>query len=206
MERGEAERLLAIYKRAGQVLAEADPVLRALPETERGPHLRALAGLYGEVWEKLQEPVVRAFPGLDPDIGIAAAAPGDLAGVASLYAVAGYGAPLDPADRVIVAKLLGRVVGAVRLCPEHGVTVLRGMQIEPAFQRQGLGARLLAACLPHLAGKQVFCLPYAHLAGFYAASGFERVDAGSLPAFLASRLAGYRAGGQDVIAMRRKAA
>lgn len=203
MERSEAERLLAIYRRAAQVLCEADPILRALPEPERGAHLRALAGMYGEFWEKLQRPVVRMFPGLDPDIDVADAAPGDLAGVAALYAAAGYGAPVDPADTVVTAKLIGRVVGVVRLCPEEGVTVLRGMQVAPAFQRQGLGARLLAACAPHLAGRQVFCLPYAHLAGFYAAAGFETVDEHALPAFLASRLAGYRAGGQEVIAMRR---
>lgn len=203
MQRSEAERLLAIYQRAARVLGEADPILRALAEPERGQHLRALAGMHGEFWEKLQRPVVRAFPGLDPDIEIAVAAPGELAGVASLYAAAGYGAPVGAADTVIVARLIGRVVGAVRLCPEDGVTVLRGMQVERAFQRQGLGARLLAACLPHLAGREAFCLPYAHLARFYAAAGFETVDAPALPAFLASRLAGYRAGGQDVIAMRR---
>lgn len=203
MEREDAERLLAIYQRAARVLAEADPVLRALPEPERGTCLRALAAIYGEFWEKLQRPLVRAFPGLDPDIEILEAAPGDLASVANLYAAAGYGAPVDPADTVIVAKLPGRVVGAVRLCPEHGVTVLRGMQVEPALQRQGLGGRLLAACLPRLAGRQAFCLPYAHLEGFYGAAGFETVGPQALPAFLADRLAGYRAGGQDVIAMRR---
>lgn len=203
MERGDAERLLAIYKRAGQVLAEADPILRALPEPERGVHLRALAGMYGDFWEELQRPVVRAFPALDPDMQIAIAAAENLAGVAALYAAAGYGAPVDPADTVIVARLIGRIVGAVRLFPEHGVTVLRGMQVNPAFQRQGLGARLLAACLPHLAGREVFCLPYSHLAGFYAAAGFETVDEHALPGFLAARLAGYRAGGQDLIAMRR---
>lgn len=206
MERSDAERLLAIYKRAALVLCEADPILRALPEPERGAHLRALAGMYGDFWDKLQRPVVRAFPGLDPDIEIAAAAPEDLTGVAALYAAAGYGAPVDAADTVIVARLIGRVVGAVRLCPENGVTVLRGMQVAPAFQRQGLGARLLAACAPHMAGREVFCLPYAHLAGFYAAAGFEAVDEQALPAFLAARLAGYRAGGQDIIAMRRNPA
>lgn len=120
-----------------------------------------------------------------------AAAPSDLDQVVRLYAAAGYRGGVDPLDVVLVAKTIGAVIGAVRLCREEGVIVLRGMQVQPACQRQRVGARLLAACGPVLAQGMAFCLPYRHLAGFYAAAGFEVVGADGLPDFLARRLASY---------------
>ena len=52
-----------------------------------------------------------------------------------------------------------------------------------------------------------FCIPYAHLDGFYGQIGFEAVPPDDLPPHLARRLAQYRAErpGVAVIAMRRKA-
>ena len=107
---------------------------------------------------------------------------------------------------MIVAKLGATLVGVARLCPEEGVTVLRGMQVSKAFQGQGIGARLLAACVPHMAQSDTFCLPYTHLEHFYAAAGFAPINGAGLPGFLAQRLAAYRGRGQDVMAMRRPAA
>lgn len=137
-------------------------------------------------------------------IEIFEAAQSDLGDVANLYAEAGYGAAIDPADTVIMAKVHGELVGAVRLCTEEGVTVLRGMQIRSAFQRQGIGARLLAACQPILERRQAFCLPYAHLVTFYAAAGFELAADAELPDFLKRRRDAYNAKGQNVVAMLRR--
>ena len=134
------------------------------------------------------------------------AGPQDRDAIARLYAEAGYGAAPGADDTVIVAKLGATLVGVVRLCPEDGVTVLRGMQVSKAYQGQGIGARLLAACAPHMAKTETFCLPYIHLQNFYAAAGFARVHGPGLPGFLANRLAAYRGRGQDVMAMRRPAA
>lgn len=125
--------------------------------------------------------------------------------VAELYAEVGYDAPIDPSDTVMVASSHGQLIGAVRLCREHGVTVLRGMQIRSELQRQGIGTRLLAACLPHLGRGPAFCLPYSYLTTFYEAVGFEVVGAAGLPDFLARRLDGYLVRGLDVVAMWRKA-
>ncbi len=138
-------------------------------------------------------------------IRIGLAGPQDGDAVAGLYAEAGYGAGVQPDDTVIVATIEAMLVGVVRLCPEEGVVVLRGMQVRAEYQRQGIGARMLAACLPHLIGMEAFCLPYSHLERFYAAAGFVRAQDASLPAFLAQRLGAYRARGQDVIAMRGQA-
>lgn len=136
-------------------------------------------------------------------MNIVIASSSDLADVAALYAEAGYGAPIDPAATNLVAKDEAQLVGVVRLCPEQGVTVLRGMQIRSAYQRQGIGAQLLAACRPYLDQHPSYCLPYAHLQPFYGAAGFTLADNAELPDFLAQRLASYLAKGQAVIAMQR---
>lgn len=136
-------------------------------------------------------------------IEVCEASPLDVRGVVELYREAGYGAPVEPGATLIVAKAGRRVVGVVRLCSEEQVTVLRGMQVKQGFQRQGIGARLLAACRPHLDRQQAFCLPYTHLLDFYSAAGFEVVSSAELPVFLAQRLASYLAEGQQVLAMRR---
>lgn len=134
-------------------------------------------------------------------IGIAT--PSDYEDIAALYAEAGYGAAVDPSDLIIVAKSDRQLEGVVRLCEEHGVTVLRGMQIRSAAQRQGIGAQMLAACRPYLDQRESYCLPYSHLVSFYCVAGFAVVDGAGLPDFLSRRLASYVSEGKDVIVMRR---
>lgn len=127
----------------------------------------------------------------------------ELADIAAFYARAGYGGGVDAADVIFIARVGGQLVGAVRLCAEAGVTVLRGMQIDPAHRRRGLGRRLLAACRPWLDRGPAYCLPYDHLVPFYALAGFEVAPPDQLPVFLAARLARYVDGGQRVLPMRR---
>jgi GNAT superfamily N-acetyltransferase len=135
---------------------------------------------------------------------IALAAPAELDEVRAFYARAGYGGTVAEQDVTLVARVDGRLVGVVRLCPESGITVLRGMQVDPAHQRSGLGRRMLAACRPWLERGPACCLPYEHLIPFYALAGFEVASPAQLPEFLAERLARYRAAGQRVLAMHRR--
>jgi predicted N-acetyltransferase YhbS len=130
---------------------------------------------------------------------------GDLDRIAGFYRRAGYGGGVCADDITLVATTEEGIVGVVRLCQEAGVTVLRGMQVDPAFQRQGIGRMLLRHCLPHLEGGVAYCLPYVHLAAFYGDAGFVPAPPAMLPPFLAERLAGYLRKGQGVIAMRRSA-
>lgn len=67
MDRTVAEQLMAIYAKVGVALSEADPLLRALPEDERRPHLQALGTMMADLWMKLQSPIVREYKELDPD-------------------------------------------------------------------------------------------------------------------------------------------
>jgi len=138
-------------------------------------------------------------------LDIAVVQPGELARIASFYQAAGYGGGVSAADVTFAACMDGRLSGVVRLCDEHGVIVLRGMQVAPEFQRQGIGRALLAHCIPWLDRGAAWCLPYDHLTGLYGEAGFEPAPPDALPAFLSERLAGYLASGQRVLAMRRSA-
>jgi GNAT superfamily N-acetyltransferase len=126
--------------------------------------------------------------------------------IREFYEMVGYGGGVSAADRALIAWVGGRLAGAVRLSLEVGVIVLRGMQVAPAFQRQGVGRALLAECHAWLDRGPSFCLPYAHLAGFYGEAGFMPAPPEALPPFLAARLVAYLLKGQQVVAMCRPGA
>ncbi|GAB2857106.1 hypothetical protein GCM10027277_26890 [Pseudoduganella ginsengisoli] len=127
----------------------------------------------------------------------------ELGQVAGLYQAAGYGGGVAEADVTLAAWHGGHMIGVVRLCEEGGVTVLRGMQVLPEFQRQGVGRMLLEHCVPYLDRDVAYCLPYTHLVQFYGQAGFATAAPEELPPFLAKRLVGYAVSGHKVLAMRR---
>ena len=67
MDNKTAQTLMAVYKRIGEVMNEADGIIHTLPENERAEHLRGLGDMMGHLWFKLQHPVVREHRDLDPD-------------------------------------------------------------------------------------------------------------------------------------------
>ena len=115
----------------------------------------------------------------------------------------GYQTAVRDRDRVFVATDGSRIIGVVRLAPEHGVTVLRGMRVSPSFQRHGVGRALLAGLDDALHGGPCYCIAYSWLRSFYGIIGFRQADPADVPAFLAERYAGYVAQGSDVVLMRR---
>lgn len=136
-------------------------------------------------------------------ISIHEAAEADFGDVSAFYAECGYKRGFNENDTVLVAVLDGSMVGVVRLCPENGVVVLRGMQIRSNYQRQGIGQDLLDQCLPHLGEGPCYCLPWSHLERFYNSIGFRRCRPSVAPEFLADRYSGYIKSDMDVILMRR---
>jgi len=80
------------------------------------------------------------------------------------------------------------------------------MQVDPKFQRQGIGKRLLAAVAQNLAGRGCFCIPYAHLVGFYGGIGFRVIEPAKAPTFLRLRLEKYQNRGdeKEYLIMRRE--
>jgi pimeloyl-ACP methyl ester carboxylesterase/N-acetylglutamate synthase-like GNAT family acetyltransferase len=139
------------------------------------------------------------------DFTIREASPADRERVRPFYVALGHSGLVAATDRVLLAERDGEIVGAVRLCVEHRVQVLRTMRVRPDAQRSGVGSAMLRRFRTMLDGGPCYCLPYGHLTGFYGIIGFEEVAPAMLPAHLAARLAQYRAErpGVDMIAMRR---
>ena len=125
--------------------------------------------------------------------------------IAHFYARQGYTRGVQPGDRVIVAREDGACLGAVRLCAEHGVLVLRGMYVEAGRRGEGVGTALLRAAETAIAGRECWCIPYASLVRFYGRAGFREVAGGAMPAHLRTRLGSYAAEGYDVTVLVRAA-
>jgi len=130
----------------------------------------------------------------------------DISRVVNFYAERRYGGEIRPEDAMLLAECDGELVGIVRLAAEEGVMVLRGMQVHPRFQRKGIGKKLLATVLQDLDGRDCFCIPYAHLAGFYGGIGFQVIEPATAPSFLRLRLERYqnRGDGKEYLIMRRE--
>jgi GNAT superfamily N-acetyltransferase len=135
------------------------------------------------------------------------AQPGELERIAAFYRDNGYEPTISPADVIVVAEVAeneGAFCGAVRLCDEGGVLVLRGMRVCEHMRRQGIGTRLLHAVEPVIGGRGCFCIPHRYLRSFYGQIGFVEIEPSEAPDFLRERCATYgREYGLDVILMRR---
>jgi hypothetical protein len=73
-----------------------------------------------------------------PQVTIAIAGPHERPECAQAYRRWNYDGTIAPADCVLYARSGVTLIGVVRLAPEHGVLVLRGMQVAP--QVRGLGS------------------------------------------------------------------
>ena len=130
---------------------------------------------------------------------------GDLPRARDAYELWGYDGGVQPSDCVFLAERGADLVGVVRLTEEEGVKMLRGMQIAPQERRRGTGTRLLHALVSRLGDSMCYCVPFAHLVGFYGQVGFEEIRLNDAPAFLVERIARYRGEGHVVTLMRRPA-
>ncbi len=138
-----------------------------------------------------------------PAISIHEASQAEHADIAAFYEKCGYSGGLRLDDTVLAAVRDGSLVGVVRLSTEHQVFVVRGMQVIPELQRQGVGLALLEACLSRVGGAVCYCIAWAYLEKFYASRDFERCKTSSAPEFLSKRMYAYLNAGRDVILMRR---
>lgn len=126
--------------------------------------------------------------------------------VQAFYRSVGYVLPLEP-DAVCFGARgpHDALVGVVRLVREHGVLVLRGMQVRPDVQRLGIGRALLTALVGTLT-TDCYCLPYGHLEAYYRGFGFRACHPTAAPPHLVERLAAYRAGDPGILLMHRPTA
>lgn len=149
-----------------------------------------------------QQPFESEHDGM-PAISIRKATVAEHPEIAALYERCGYSGGLSADDTILVAVRAESLVGAVRLCSEHRVAVLRGMHVLPDFQRQGIGRALLDESLTRVDDAACYCIPWSYLERFYSSGGFERCESEDAPDFLAERFSIYTHQGRDVILMRR---
>ncbi|MHC5599724.1 MAG: GNAT family N-acetyltransferase [Nostoc sp.] len=119
------------------------------------------------------------------------------------YSLCGYGGGLGKEDLILIAQLEEKIVGAVRLCPDAGFFVLRGMQVLAQFQQQGIGTQLLQACTEQLVDQVCYCIPWQHLRSFYQQVGFQEVAPVEVPDLLRERFDNYISKGMNVVLMVR---
>jgi GNAT superfamily N-acetyltransferase len=125
--------------------------------------------------------------------------------IQSVYESLGYQRSVALCDIVWIAESGVEPVGIVRIAPESGVLVLRGMRIAEPWQRRGLGTRMLHTVAEWLGTQPCYCVLYSHLVGFYSQIGFAETAPETAPPFLAARLADYKQQSLDVTLMARLA-
>ena len=139
-------------------------------------------------------------------INIALAQPDQIIAAQQFYDEQGYkGDAIKKDDRVVLAIDGLTIVGIARISWEDNFLCLRGMRISKAYQRAGLGTRLLKALEELIFLHDCYCLPYLHLGAFYSQIGFLPLENNQLPQLLKRRIFAYLEQGIAVMAMYRPA-
>ncbi len=132
------------------------------------------------------------------------AKPLDLERIVAFYRCNSYLPQVHGGDIVVLAERQGTLCGAVRLCEEHGLLLLRGMRIAQAAQRRGIGTQLLETAAVLVGNRECYCIPHRYLRRFYGHVGFQEIEPCAAPAFLQQRSTEYqREYDLDVIIMCR---
>lgn len=125
--------------------------------------------------------------------------------IVEFYRSVGYGGPVDENDKYFFAYLKEILIAVVRIAQENGEYVLRGMYMSEEERGKGIGKRMLASITPYLnsLNSPCYCIPYAHLEGFYSNFGFVKISGDDAPQFLVDRQKKYLEQGSEVILMGR---
>jgi N-acetylglutamate synthase-like GNAT family acetyltransferase len=127
--------------------------------------------------------------------------------VVAFYRASGYQAKISPRDVLVIAEQDGVLCGALRVCQEEGVLVLRGVRVVEGMRRQGIGTELLRVAQVAMGSRECFCIPHRYLTSFYGRVGFAEIGLEEAPAFLRERCVCYRREHEvDALVMRRPSA
>lgn len=144
---------------------------------KNSPQARAaITAAIGLARSRQPEPVVRRL------------LPEELDWANACYAEIGF-LPSTAADFVAVAEWAGERAALGRIVPLSGaVGELGGMYVLPAYRGRKLAARVLDYLIANAATAELFCIPFAHLQGFYASHGFAPVPKGvQIPCAIAAK-------------------
>ena len=136
------------------------------------------------------------------DISIQRESKRNVSQLQEFYQRQGYAGTISADAILISARTREDVIGLVRLVQEESICVLRGMNVDIAWQRRGVGRRMLRY-LAHQLEAPCFCIPHGWLEAFYGSIGFVRLPDNTAPRHLSIRLEDYRRRGEQPIFMFR---
>ena len=88
--------------------------------------------------------------------------------------------PSQAGDFIAVAEVNGVKAGLGRLVNVDGSSgELGGMYVLPAFRGRKVANAIVSFLLQRSPYRRLFCIPFAHLGGFYRGFGFQPVSAGT---------------------------
>ncbi len=98
--------------------------------------------------------------------------------------------PSTATDFLAVAEVGGERAGLGRIVPVSTTTgELGGMYVLPAFRGRKIAGAIVSYLLQHSPYRQLFCIPFAHLEGFYTGFGFLPVPSETaVPCSVAEKL------------------
>lgn len=80
------------------------------------------------------------------------------------YLEEGYHGNWSDRERAFVCITENVIIGSVKVELLNNVAILRGMYVNSAYQRRGIGAQLLKHIEPILNESTAYCMPLAHVA------------------------------------------
>lgn len=109
---------------------------------------------------------------------------------------------IQATEQVVVACSDHLIIGAVRVCRESGVLVLRTLYVLPQYRGLGTATKILKKVKEIIDNDECYCLPYPHVRSFYGRIGFVEIEYVDLPTFLQKRYTEYNQSFR-VIAMKK---
>jgi len=110
----------------------------------------------------------------------------------AIYATLGF-MPWDPGqDQLLVAVAGDRLVGCGRLHRYPNAVELGGMYVHPNFRGKGIARTMLQSLVNLLGDEACYCVPFDHLAHFYAQFGFAACPEEGLPPIIEEKVAYFR--------------
>lgn len=121
----------------------------------------------------------------------------------NFYKQQGYHSGWGATERAFFTLQNDEITGVVKVEKINEVSILRGMYLADAIQRQGQGTKFIQHIEAVLNETVSYCMPFKHLKGFYSQIGFKQIPVKQLPWFLQTRFSAYEKAGYVIIAMQR---
>lgn len=115
----------------------------------------------------------------------------ELEAIQAFYTGCGYQKRIDPDNQLFTARQNGEIIGAVRLCMEQKIQVLRGCYVHRDHHKKGIGSLLLLQLEQQLIDRPLYTIANKNLAAFYQSISLRPIESNKAPMHLQERLQTY---------------